>query len=202
MESFKQLAGALVDFFPINLAALHGLAADKDVFCDREVVAQVDLLENSGNAKVHGILRVGGADFLALKLDLAGVHLVNAGQAFDEGGLARTIFAQQRMHFAAAEGEIHAVKRLDARELDFNALHGEDNVSIQSSSSLRLEFVKRFAYQEPERQVKRRCAKALRLTQKEESRNQRGKIKKEADGRNSHPLKGLIHQSVNGQQIS
>jgi hypothetical protein len=50
--------------------------------------------------------------------------------------------------------------------------------------------------------VNRRCAKALRLTQKEESKNQKGKIKKEADGRSSHPLKGLIHQSVNGQRIS
>ena len=54
------------------------------------------------------------------------------------------------MDFSAAEGEIHAVERLDARELDFNASHGEDNVSIQSSSSLRLEIVEWFAIQEPE----------------------------------------------------
>ena len=201
MESFKQLLGAPVDFFPINLAALHGLTADEDVFRNGEVIAQVNLLENSRNAKIHGILRVGGADFLALKLNLAGVHLVDASQAFDEGGLARTIFAQQRMHFAAAEGEIHAVERLDARELNFNALHGEDNVSIQSSSSLRLEFID-FAIQEPEAAGEQAVRQGAPPDAKGRIKESKGKSRKKRMGASSHPLKGLIRQSVNGQRIS
>jgi hypothetical protein len=105
------------------------------------------------------------------------------------------------MNFAAFEGEIHAVERLDARELDFDAPHGEDNVSIQSSSSLRLKFID-FAIQEPEAAGEQTVRQGAPPDAKGRIKESKGKIKKEADGRNSHPLKGLIHQSVNGQQIS
>ena len=137
LEALKQLLGAPVDFLPVDLAAADGLAADEDVLGDGQVVAQVNLLENGRNAKVHGILGIGGADLLAFKCDRTGVHLVDAGQALDQRGFARAVFAQQRVHLAAPEREIHAVERLDARELDFNAFHGQDHVSIQCSSSLR-----------------------------------------------------------------
>ncbi len=136
MEAGHQIGRAPVDFLPIDLAALHGLAADEDVFCHSQVRAEVDLLEHRGDALVHCLLGAGGSNFPAIECDGARVHAVNAREALDQCGFARAVFAQERVNLACAEAEIHLVQSLDAGKLNFNALHFENAFLIRQKYPL------------------------------------------------------------------
>jgi len=57
------------------------------------------------------------ADGHAVQPHLAAfVRLVYAGDDLDEGGLARTVFAHQRVDLALPQFKVYAVQRLDAGE--------------------------------------------------------------------------------------
>ena len=120
MEALHQLPGLGVDDLFLEFPATH-----EDVLRHSQVRAEVDLLEHGGDAHFDGILGTGGRDLLPVEDDGARVLVVDARQAFDEGGFARAVLAQQRVDLTGAQEEIHPVQRLYAGELDLYAPHFE-----------------------------------------------------------------------------
>ena len=55
----------------------------------------------------RGIARVGKVDRLAVQDRSRPIRLVHAGDDLDQGGFARAVLAQQGMHFAGAQVELH-----------------------------------------------------------------------------------------------
>ncbi len=105
---------------------LHGPAVDqpeaprlppeKDVLRDGQIRDQIELLIDRGDPEAFGVLCPGDANFLAVDQDSPAVGPVRAGQHLDQGALARTVLAQQHVHLAAAQIEVHAVECDHARE--------------------------------------------------------------------------------------
>ena len=143
VEALHQFVGAAVDLLPVDLMMLHRLAADEYIFSHGEVRAEVDLLKHRGDAHFDGSLRRSGTDGLALEEDLARVHLIDAGQALDQRRLTGAVLAQQGVHFAGAEREVHLVQRLDAGELDLDPPHFQQ--FRQMDPSLQTGFGGRFS---------------------------------------------------------
>ena len=116
--------------------ALHGLTAHENIFRDGKVLTQIDLLKHRGDAHFNGILRTGGNDFLTVQQNFASVHMMNAGQTFDQRGFSCAVFTQQRVNFALVQGKIHFIQRLYAGELNFDPLHFQNGFLRQENSSL------------------------------------------------------------------
>ena len=92
------------------------LTPDEDVLRDREVAHQVELLVDDADAE---LLRVLGRDRLvrlAVEEELALVDLVHAGEHLHQRRLAGSVLADQRVHLAGAQVEVHVLERLDAGE--------------------------------------------------------------------------------------
>ena len=62
---------------------------------------------------------------LAAPGDRAVVGLVGAGEDLDEGGLPGAVLAEQTVHFAGLDLQVHAVEGADAGERLGDAGHGE-----------------------------------------------------------------------------
>jgi hypothetical protein len=58
--------------------------------------------------------------------DIAGIGGVDPGQNLDQGGLARAVFADQRVNFAALDGEIDPIQGQRSGELLGQAVDGEE----------------------------------------------------------------------------
>jgi hypothetical protein len=75
------------------------------------------------------VLRIGGGGEGvgdAIDGDGSGIHRVDARERLDEGGLARSVLAHQRVDLACAEGEVDVVEREDSGEADGDAPHRDD----------------------------------------------------------------------------
>ena len=66
--------------------------------------------------KLIGSRSTAGSTGAAAQADLAGVRAVHAGQDLDQGRLAGTVLAQQRVHLAGPDVEIDIVERQRAGE--------------------------------------------------------------------------------------
>ena len=77
--------------------------------------AAFGVVDDAAGDHIHaggtGHARVGEAHFLAIEENLAGAWLLNAGQYLHQRGFARAIFANQRMHFARNNAEVHFLER-------------------------------------------------------------------------------------------
>ena len=114
--------------------ALAGLPADEDVLRHRQVLHQVQLLVDDADALA---LRVPGPvnfDLLAEILNGAPVLLVDAGENFHQGGLARPILSHQGHHFSGPHLQVRVVQRVDAGEVFLDAVHFKDHFTHSSSS--------------------------------------------------------------------
>ena len=115
-EAAEDLAGAAGHVAAADEAEDPGLVAEERVLGDAEVVDEVELLVDGGDAGLHGGLRVGEVDHVAEPLDLALVGPVRAGEHLDERGLAGAVLAEEAVHLAGAHFELYAVERPYARE--------------------------------------------------------------------------------------
>ena len=123
IERFKDLLGLVVHALAVYQRAVHGEAAQPDVFHDAAAQHLVQFLMHHGHAIVQRVAGVDEVDFLAFHEDGAGVLLVNAEQAFHQRGLACAILAHEGVHGAGAELELRVVQRLDARKLLADVFH-------------------------------------------------------------------------------
>ena len=81
------------------------------------------MLVNHAQTGVNGIARRVEMDPLPIDGDRAFFRLVHAGQHVHQGAFARAVFAEQSMHLALAQIEIHVVIGEDAGEPFDNAPH-------------------------------------------------------------------------------
>ncbi len=111
----EQLGGAAVHFAVVDHAqAVELLAADPDVLGDAHVRHQVEFLVDHRDP---GLLRGQGRfkhNRLAAQADFPGVGLVDAGDDFHQGRLARAVLAHQRQHRARAHTQLYIGQGDDA----------------------------------------------------------------------------------------
>ena len=81
------------------------LAAEKDVFADREIVGERKVLIDRLDAAFAGLLRRGEVDRLAVEQDLALVVVEHAGDRLDNGRFAGAVVAGERDNLAGIDVE-------------------------------------------------------------------------------------------------
>ncbi len=115
IETRQQAIGLGVHALPVNAAeTVDELAAEEDVFRNRQLRDQVQLLMDNADARFLRVLRPVERHLFTEKILAAGVFLVDAGQHFHHGGLTGAVFSHQRHHLAGIDAEGSAGKRLHA----------------------------------------------------------------------------------------
>ena len=105
VETFYQFVGPLEHGPAIDGAkGCHGLAADVQVFRNAEVGTEIDFLIHGRDTDPLGVQ---GRAVLyravhTVHTDLAGLKIVDAGEALDEGGLTGAIFTHEGMDLTLA----------------------------------------------------------------------------------------------------
>ena len=90
------------------------LVRQEDALRDREVLDQIQLLVDRGDAAAQGRGGVTRREWLAVDENLAAGRLDCPGDALDQGRLARAIGPQKAVDLARAHVEVHSLERLDA----------------------------------------------------------------------------------------
>ena len=134
VQLLEQLARLGVHRGVLDEQAPARLAADKDVLGDGQVAHHVQLLVNDDDAGRLGLAGVVEFHLAALVGDGAGVLGVDARQHLHQRGLARAVFAHQRVHLTLADFEIDVVQGVHTRERLIDALHGQYDFSHDASS--------------------------------------------------------------------
>ncbi len=99
---------------PVDQHPSGQLAADEDVLGHRQLAEQLRLLVDGGDAGVEGGRGVAAAEALPGHLDGALVGGLGPADDLDEGGLARAVLPDQRVHFPGTDVEVDTAQRLDA----------------------------------------------------------------------------------------
>ena len=110
-EAREEPGGRLAARSALGEAAAGHLVPEEDVLGDGQALDEVELLVDRRDAEVHGGLRVGEVDLLALPGDGALVGLVHAGEHLDEGRLAGAVLAREAVHLAGADVEVDPAER-------------------------------------------------------------------------------------------
>ena len=112
-----------------------GLLAEHDVGRDVQVVAQRQVLPDHGDPVPGRASRV-GRHRPAREVDLAGGGRDVAGDAADQGGLARAVLARQRDQLAAAHAQVDVVQRPQVTVAAAEAGHGQERRHVRVSCSV------------------------------------------------------------------
>ena len=91
-------------------------ASEKQVLFDGQFRHQAEFLEHGTDADGPRAMRSEMADLPSLILEGAGVGRKSAGNDIGQSRLARTVFTEQDVHFAAAKVEVDTVQSDDARK--------------------------------------------------------------------------------------
>lgn len=126
MQLVEQLLRHGVLLCLVDERALHGLAADIDVFRHSQVLHEVQLLMDDADAERLRVARAVDLDMLSKEFDRAAVARVDAGQHLHERRLACAVFADQRHDLALADLQLRVVQRVDAREVFLDTGHSEN----------------------------------------------------------------------------
>ena len=115
-EQLEQVGGPGVQRLPVDLAAavLREGRAEGDVLGDREVGEHRRLLVHEAQAGGVRLLTGPAVQVLGARAQLerrAGLGVDDPGQHLDQGGLARAVAAEQRVHLARTDLEVDAVQR-------------------------------------------------------------------------------------------
>ena len=92
------------------------LAVEEEVLPDGEVLDEGEVLVDGLDSGLAGVLGGGQLQLGAVEDDGAGVGVVDAADAADEGGLAGAVVADQRGDLSAAQRERDVLEGLDAAE--------------------------------------------------------------------------------------
>ncbi len=85
---------------PVDAEGASHFVAEHDVLTDGEVGAEVYLLIHGGDASILGVCGAVEFEFCGAHGDASGVNPVHAGEGFDEGGLAGSVFPHERVYFS------------------------------------------------------------------------------------------------------
>ncbi len=116
----------IVELTPIDEAAPGGRrVAEKDVLGHGEVRHQVQLLIDDANPAGQRVGRTAEVDGDPVHHDVAAVLTIGATQDLHERGLAGAVLAEQHVHLAGPQRQIHAVERDDAGKALADCAHLE-----------------------------------------------------------------------------
>ena len=87
---------------------------------------EIQLLVDNADAARQRVARALDVGERAVHANLAGVLAVGAAQDLNERGLAGAVLAEQHVHFAGAQRQLHAVERYDTRKTLPDATHLKD----------------------------------------------------------------------------
>jgi len=126
MLQFREgLDGAPPDFAPMDPARGGRLHPQHDVLFHRQVGCEGQLLVDHGHAGPARVEGVAGPIRLAVQPHLPRVGLVRAGQDLHQGALPGPVLADQGVHLAGRDGEVHPVQRDGRPEALADAPHLE-----------------------------------------------------------------------------
>ena len=125
-EPLEEPGGRLGRGAALGEAEARLLVAEVDVLGDAEALDEVELLVDRRDPEVHRGLRVGEAHLLALPGDGALVGLVDPGEDLDEGRLAGAVLAEEAVHLAGADVEVHPAECDHSRETLHDVGHAQE----------------------------------------------------------------------------
>ena len=96
-----QLHHLSAGFLLLQKAHLRGLHAHDDVVQHREALHQLEMLMHHADAQRRSVIGVFNGNDLAILLDGAFLRLIQAEKHTHQRGLARAVFTQQGVNFAA-----------------------------------------------------------------------------------------------------
>ena len=117
-----------------------GLPAQKQVFCNRKIGQEIDLLIDGGDTELHRLLGIARHDFHAIKHHRSGVALDNPGDCLDQRRLAGAVLTQQSVNLAGMQRQIHAIKNTLSQEALGQACDFEQGASKFRTRSHRGHF--------------------------------------------------------------
>ena len=133
-DSRQERGRALAPLPPIDAPpGASRLQAEGDVLGDRQVGEQGGLLVDRGDAQRRASSGSARSRGRPAMVDGARVRRVGAGDDLDQRGLARAVFADQRVHLARAQVEGHAAQRTDGAERLGDAAELEERVHRRGS---------------------------------------------------------------------
>ncbi len=125
-EPLEEPGGRLGRGAALGEAEAGLLVAEVDVLGDAEALDEVELLVDRRDPEVHRGLRVGEAYLLPLPADGAFVGLVDPGEDLDEGRLAGAVLAEEAVHLAGADVEVHPTECDHSRETLHDVGHAQE----------------------------------------------------------------------------
>jgi hypothetical protein len=93
------------------------LASEVHVLDDVEVVAEGEILVDDLDPEAAGVLRSVDRDVLPVRVDIAPVHRVDAGDALDQRRLAGAVVAYEGHHLTGPHLEVDIVERCHGAEV-------------------------------------------------------------------------------------
>ena len=133
-----------------------GVAAQPQVVFHRAGECLVQLLVHHGHAVFQRLLGASEVDLPAVEHDGALVAVVDAEQAFHQGGFARTVLPHQGVHGAGPDREIHFIQRFYAGKGFADAAHFQQDRLLHIHSPLLL-CIFRHRAQRPLSAARRGC---------------------------------------------
>lgn len=109
--------------FEVKAASLLRLVAEDHVLGHGHGLNEHEVLVHHGDAQLDGLERVFDLDGFALHADLAAGGRVHAIEDVHQCGLARAVFAEQRMDFAALDQQVDVAVRQHVLKLLGDAAH-------------------------------------------------------------------------------
>ncbi len=106
------------------------LPAKEQVFGNREIGQEIDLLIDSGDAELHCLLGVARHDFHAIDPDRPAIALNNPGDGLDQGRFAGAVLTQQGMNLAGIQRQVHSIKNALSQEALGQARDFEQGASL------------------------------------------------------------------------
>jgi hypothetical protein len=127
-EAVCQVVGGLVDGPPVQppAAAIGVLMDEEDVFRDREVRDEAQLLQDDGDASAGGVAGGAEGDGRAVPLDGPAVGLLDAGDDLGHRRFAGAVLPHQGNNFSRPHLQRNAFQRVDASIVLADALRAEE----------------------------------------------------------------------------
>jgi hypothetical protein len=100
--------------------------SDKDIFCNRQVIHQLQFLMNDADAGRLCLARAVKIDTLAVIANFSGIFRIDAGEYLHQRRLSGAVLAHQGMNFAGIQFEADVVQRPDARKTLAQLLNGSE----------------------------------------------------------------------------
>ena len=116
-----------------DIAAERVVQAHEDVFNDRHLAKELDILESARHAGSSNLRRGAAGEGLAFEGDGAASGFVDAGEHIHHGALARAVGSDQAVHGVAHNVHFNAVEGREAAKLHEHAVHLEHAVAGASA---------------------------------------------------------------------